>query len=199
MAKGASKIGGSGGTFTPIENAIDFNNKLQAEKYFGEQKFSLLEEAGLWFYTSDTDSTLNSYLRTGKNKPDDADLVPHIDSAIAGSTLRDPIVVHRGMDVDAFGFDYTNMPKGNAWQQFVGRTFKDKGYVSTAAGDKGFSRMIQVDITVPAGKGRGVYIGQKSSHPTESEYLIKRGSKFRITGVSTDSNGQVKMSMQMMG
>lgn len=204
MAKGTSKIGGMTGP------AISFDDRKSAERYFRNQApLTMSEEAYLYSYTEDTGGNINQVLR-GRTVYDqtviddlyDGDIsvaTKRLDSSIAKQTLNDNITVQRGVNLDAFGLDITKMPTQSELNKLVGSRFTDKGYVSTSAGSRAFPRQVTCNIKVPKGKGRGIYIrSDNSAHPLESEFLIKRNSKFRITGATVSDRG-VQMDIVMEG
>ena len=193
MGRGASK-GGSGGSvkeFTSIDDAMEFF-ELQ-----GMQELTQTEEIYTYAYTDTMYKDINNYLRLGmtpENTDDTLDAIKAIDSAIAKNNLTQKVVVNRGSDAIAFGFDH--IPTQAELQGLVGRTFRDKGFVSTAAGNTGFAAEMSLEITVPPGKGRGIYLGGwtgHSAHPTESEFLLKRNARYKIVGVKNN-----KLQVEML-
>ena len=202
MGRGSSKQSGGGGKFNQIQDAKEFKDMLDAEDFFGSNWIETLsqgENISLYSYTDDGYQQINQYLRHGVPADDEAmNDIANLDSAIAKSVIRSPIVVKRGSTAEMFGFDADAKVTELDLSKFVGRTFHDKGFVSTTAGGTSFLDTIEMRITVPAGRGRGGYIGTESAHPAESEFLIKRNASFRVTGVGKNNYGIPVVSVQML-
>lgn len=135
-------------------------------------------------YTGDAYSGINGLLRkqmTEKmveswNKTERIsiqDMIKNIDQALASFELKDPLNVYRTCD--------DNM--GKILSASVGKTFKDNGYVSTSViSKKVASGNIIMQIVVPPGKNHGAWINPLSgAEDEEYEYLLPRGSVFRVT------------------
>jgi hypothetical protein len=76
-------------------------------------------------------------------------------------------------------FRGTNIPIG---EFKVGSLWEDMGFMSTAVNPGSAWSGVKFDITLPKGV-RGMYIGKRSSHSHENEFLIDAGTKFRILSV----------------
>lgn len=72
----------------------------------------------------------------------------------------------------------------------VGALWSDRGFTSTSINPGGgFGGNVRFTIICPPGT-RGMYIGKKSSHPGENEFLLDKGTEFRV--MSIDGN-EVKL------
>ena len=73
----------------------------------------------------------------------------------------------------------------------VGDIIHDKGYTSTSVGKWSETQpnYTYLKIRVPAGKGRGAWIAPISWVKEEQEFLLNRGTKFRITKVKRNKDG----------
>ena len=180
MGSGRSPVGGGA--------KIDFASREEAENYFKMEWYNGLnwrEQMALYAYTEVDYREINGFLRHGTYISDEnKGFIDLMDTAIAKSVLKDNIVVHRGSTGEMFGFPANYRPTVADLKQFVGRSFTDKGFVSTSAGQGGFLDSVMFDITVPKGKGRGGYLGWESAHPTEAEFVLKRGASYKITDVT---------------
>lgn len=58
------------------------------------------------------------------------------------------------------------------------------GGIKKGYGGFNTSNPIMLKLKIPKGKGRGVYIENLSAINGEKEFLLKRGSKFKITKIS---------------
>ena len=69
-------------------------------------------------------------------------------------------------------------------EQFrVGKLWTDKGFMSTAVNPGGAWTGTKFEIIVSKGT-KGRYIGKKSTHPGENEFLLDRGTKFRVLSIT---------------
>lgn len=223
MGRGSSKAGGGGGRQNDqqladviannkglklVNGAIDFDNTDAAEDYFKDQgdwinNLDTMEDASVTHYTGSGYLTINGMLR-GTYKPDNdykesvKGYIADIDSAIKKSVLKNPVIVHRYGSSKLFGIG--NPPTDAELKGLIGAEFMDKGFTSTAVGRRGvkLGNSIGMNIKIPAGKGRGGFIGKASTHPGESEFLLKRGAKFRITGISKNEYGESMLDVEML-
>lgn len=112
----------------------------------------------------------------------EAKTVEALDRYIAATPpLKEDLVVHRG-----FG------SSSSLLQQPVGTVFQDDGYVSTSLSSKvaqgfvsggPFNDKIVAEIKVPRGR-KGAFLSPIDAHygGEEAEFLLPRGSQFKITG-----------------
>lgn len=187
MGRGSSKVGGGGGSFKLIENARKFGTADKADAFFGDNLKELTgkEKDALSWYTGSAYASFNEALRKGE--PIHPNRLKSMDDAMAKSVLTEPITLSRGSSADLLGFKST--PSVAELKNLIGGEFVDKAFVSTSAkSGGGFSGDIGYRITVPPGKGRGQYIKSISHFKSETEFLLNRNTKFRVTSVSgTDS------------
>lgn len=118
------------------------------------------------------------------------DMIGNIDSALEKFELKDPIRVFRTCERDVL----------DALRPEVGATFRDNGYVSTSAlSKKVASGNVVMQIDVPPGRNHGAWINPLSGAADEEyEYLLPRGSEFRITGVE-QKGGDTVIKMEFIG
>lgn len=181
-------MGGRGG------HAFKTTDVRKSEAFFGlnqkngmynswRDKLSRLEYEAVRRYTSNDYEDINDALRrTGlSNAPTDIQkCVEHATRALANFNLKKSIVVFRGASGAIFGGNKT-AAEINAMAK-AGVKLMDKGFMSTSASQgANFSGKYQFIITVPAGVGRGAYVAPLSHYKSENEFLIQRGSTFKIT------------------
>lgn len=119
--------------------------------------------------------------------------------------LETPLMVFRGVSGKRTVMDaYQHMAADDfaeAGKKLIGQVYTENNYISTSfsfgkADDFSSGRTI-LQITLP--KGSKVLVpGQVSAHPREYEAIIKRGSKFKITGVSYTGGPRVKMKSKVL-
>ena len=125
--------------------------------------------AGL-FYSHKGDRVLNSALREGRldDDPAAAKMAARLDAVIAKHPMPVDTYVARGIDGTwATKFAATINP---------GDVYREPGYTSTAATSP-FDADVTVRIRVPAGAHAAPI---PSRYPTEDEFLLPRGSSFRV-------------------
>jgi hypothetical protein len=123
---------------------------------------------------------INGYLRNGKPKGSAAlrKSIASIDKAMAGHpTPSKATVVHRGIDLDAFG--------GVAPDKLIGHDVREPGFLSTSAGagvaDGFWHHEAHVEIKVPAGTP-AFYMDGLTGAKGERELLLARGLQYKILG-----------------
>lgn len=135
---------------------------------------------------------VNDELRKGENDPND-ETIKLMDKAISKFELNKDIKVYRNSSADLVN-GYTTAEEIN--KNLKGKTVKDLGYMSTST-DKSVSSAtdesgaglygdISYEIKVSKGKGKGAFISGISGAPGESEFLLKRGTKFKVLGARTE-------------
>lgn len=166
---------------------------VQKTTRHGKWKSSLTkeEEDCIFDYAGAGYHELNRYLRkAGDWQSIDAEkkerMASHLDAAISRYPLRENIRVQRGVMEDAL--DDLVAQYGDDWSRFVGKTYRDSGYMSTTAlhgNAVATAKPVVFEIDVPAGIGRGAYINQYAGQyqDVEFEFLLPRGSQFIITGI----------------
>lgn len=162
-----------------------------------------LQRNALYGYTMDA-TTFNETLRKAKGKKprkgtldengtDLGEAIPAIDSAMYAQP-RD-ITVFRQIHPSAFGVSSIEELKA-----LEGQDFTDFGYLSTSVNFKqnlpGPLSDVHMKIKVPKGK-KAAYIADVSMYPEQSELLLARGSKLRVTGVEY-KNGRAFLTMEVV-
>lgn len=123
-------------------------------------------------YTGSGYRTINDALRRGGSSRHEAILKRTM------MALEHEITVFRGTSIPISEFK-------------VGGKWRDKGFMSSAINPGSAWEGIKFEITMPK-KSKGMFIGQKSSHPHENEFLIDSRTEFRVIEVDT-LNQRVRM------
>ena len=152
-------------------------------------------------YSGDTFSGINGLLRKqmtekmvtawdATERTGIRDMIGDIDSAISKFELKDPIRVYRTCERDVL----------DALRAEPGAIFRDNAFVSTSAlSKKVASGNVVMEINVPPGKGHGAWINPLSGAMDEEyEFLLPRGSEFRILGVEQRGEDTV-LKMEFIG
>jgi len=130
-------------------------------------------------YTGSEYSHINYALRSGQ----DHYKMSEIDSAIAKSSAKKDLVVARGISRAAM----IKIVANAGGEIKIGDVITDKGYASTTrrastaasfAGGQGYG----LKISIPKG-ARALPVKEFSNHPDEDEFLLPRGSSFRVTRI----------------
>ncbi len=135
--------------------------------------------------------TLSKNLLEGWEEKIDIDrATDNISNAIKNYRLNENIVVYRNCDDKVF----------EKIRQNVGGVFKDDGFTSTSviARDRKFAGNYRLAIDVPAGTGVGAYINDISKKTTEYEFLLQKGTSFRVDSI-TEINGETWVRMTAIG
>jgi hypothetical protein len=109
--------------------------------------------------------------------------IEHIDRVMKQSTIARDMVVHRGMELVP---DLVKMGK-----DLVGKTMDVPNYWSTSTNSgvaKGYMQRphsVKFEISLKKGN-RGLNLAHFSDRPEESEILLPRGAKYKITGHRMD-------------
>ncbi|MFC8042848.1 toxin glutamine deamidase domain-containing protein [Nocardia sp. NPDC057353] len=119
--------------------------------------------------------------------------VDTLDRAMQPLPNTEPIRVVRGIDQIEFlrGRDGRRMRYPYALDDLVGTTQHEPGYLSTTVGPDlatmgdGREFSYRLDLTVPPGTP-GLWIGSNGGQPRDSELLLARDTRYRITGVARD-------------
>ncbi|MBQ8689462.1 MAG: hypothetical protein IJ515_03770 [Clostridia bacterium] len=137
-------------------------------------------------YIGDGYSNINSYLRGYDNGVKyDVDFVKQqiadLDIAIDDYTLKEPITTYRSIDSEAFWEHLDNI------ESLVGTEYTDPAFMSTSPSldSTALNKDVIMTIRLPAGKGIGAYINEYNGLG-EIEFLLARGSKFKITKATKD-------------
>jgi len=134
-------------------------------------------------YSGEVYENINEALREEKFDSEYYEKGMIIQGAIEKFNLKQDIIVHRG---DAGGFIPTTygMTREKILQTFKkGDTFVQPTLISTSPNRPFENRMFAYNIKVPKGK-RGAYIrGISHFGSGENEFLIKAGTKYRITKI----------------
>lgn len=177
------------------DDAIDFFGVLSLDGSGAYNQWELAttqdERDSVTKYTSSYYSVLNGILRKGNSATaEDQKHIKNIDKAISEFVLTDKITVFRGSGTHLIN-GYSTVEEIN--KNLKGAIVQDKGYMSTASvKGNNFSGEIMYEITVTPGKGKGAFIAPISHFDKqEIEFLLKRGSKFRVEGARSEKGKPV--------
>ena len=108
--------------------------------------------------------------------------IKNLESAISKFELKDNIAVFRWADISMLDF-FRQVKERDGF-------FQDDGFVSTTAvvPKSNYDNLIEMKIVVPAGIGRGAYIAPMSAFPKECEFVLQRGTIFKIAEIMKKEN-----------
>lgn len=178
----------------------EFKDEKEANDYFGTKDTGKSKPFGAWNsaitetqreavikYTGRYFRKMNGWLRgvIPEKKFSSAEelekikqLILDCEAALAKSELPDDILVHRQVGREMVDL-YKKAPKG---------IFHDEGFTSTTPIKGSYGEAIDIEIKVPAGKGAGMWIEPISMCKDENEFLLNRGTKFKV--VEIDESGK---------
>lgn len=128
-----------------------------------------------------------------------------MDDAIKRFEVPEPIVVHRHMPCSPKLLQsIINAPNNE---------FSDESYMSTSCLSKMEPKLakkfqqtlrwdetpVHLEITVPQGKGWGMYVAPDSSYPDQCEFLLARGSKLEISLAQKQPDGSYYVKCKLVG
>ena len=203
-----------------LEQTVDFRELTDAKSvddffFYDDEKRGLLAKKnssyGKWErnltphqryvindYTTDGYSNINSYLRGYDNgQKYSIDFVKGeisaLDKAIADFELREPIVTYRSIGADAFAENLDDISK------LIGTEYSDPAFMSTSPtlDSKALNKNLMMIIRLPKGKGIGAYIDQYNGLE-EKEFLLARGSKFKITNAYKKNKNNYYLEMELL-
>lgn len=181
-----------------------FTDAADAKEYFGDAwEKSLTEDENFAFetYTGSGYEVINSTLRKGESFGSYmGKVVSDLDAAIAKSELKEAIAVRRFSGPELFGKSYDDPISSNELEALVGTIITDNGFTSTTVLPRKNSHFgdIAMHITVPPGKGRGAYVANISQYKSEQEFLLARGSNFKVTGIKKNEYGNPIVEMTIV-
>lgn len=190
------------------EHMRRFETESECREYFDEslrawdKNLDILEKIAVKSYSGDDYRDINGFLR-GKNKLSEDDVaevkkqIRRLDSALMQFELKDYIRLYRGRGT-----------KTPVTTDMIGTVLEDDpAYQSSSllkrvaedfAGGKENPHVFE--ICMPPGKGRGAYIAPMSQYKGEQEFLIARGTKYKIIDVTTDGEiTRVKLEVIING
>lgn len=157
-------------------------------------KLSNDERDASLYYSHKGDNVLNSTLRTGTfDAPENEDvrrMAASLDSAIEKHRLTEDTKVTRMMS-GKWAESFVNAAK-------VGGSFTEKGYTSTSATTDFIMEeetgVVRLNIRLPKGTKAAPI---PSNYPSEGEFLLPRGSRFRIKAIKkTDIGHDLEVELE---
>lgn len=172
-------------TFGSAQEARDWANS----HWSGPSGYTAEELAAMRSYTGSGYGPMNNTLRSSKGKRTTKDIRAMDDAIERAARVPDDLTVVRNADLRQLGITGSRQDPKTA----LGQEFIDHGYLSTSVNRRGAMQgQVRLEINVPKGS-RGVYVsgagGPKSSSIIsdygggESELILARGSRLRITSV----------------
>lgn len=106
-----------------------------------------------------------------------------LDNAVNKFNLNKGITVYRATD------NFANAK--------VGDTIRESGHASTSVTNIGsWGRNTMLEIDVPSGKGRGIWIGKKGN-ATEHEFMLRRDASYKVKSRRVGKDGTVYLKVTM--
>lgn len=186
----SGRSGGGGGA------AAETPGSGQTLEDYHDQVFNSLsagEQNSVIDYTTSQFEGINGHL-LGKNDatPEMRKTISNVDSALGKSTVNVDTVAYRGISKDGYSYMQSNgmLDKGAVFthKNYMSTTTDRKVADTFARGAKGTKADPHnvMQVKVPKGS-KGLYLG-KNSNINESELLLNRGTKVRVTGSSMVSS-----------
>ena len=151
---------------------------------------------------------VNGQLREGVLKSATATKVRKIEKALDKSEVKVPFVTQRISTGDLLGIP--DQPTVEQIQSLVGKVFTDRAFVSTDPVSKedyrfyglnntgmSSSSVVSYHIRIPKGKGIGGLASQGTM--VASEFIVNRGSQFKVLGAYIGEDGLVHCNLEWVG
>ena len=185
---------------TKYAKALNFTNSAAADAYHKAANFSnkhwasmsMGDKHGIKAYTGNNYTAMNKLLRFGEGGDSSTRMmIDQCTSALEKSRIREDCMVHRGIG--------SALPKmlGISPQELssnpsaiIGKTFTDKGFVSTGVGQNDAWGGVKMHVFVPKGS-KGMYVDPVSTYKGEHELLLQRNSSFVVKSLTKDKYGNV--------
>lgn len=200
---GSSHRGGGGffGRMPMFQNVLSFLDKWQAMAYHELHNFSLAvwqrlmdaERAGVYDYTGSWYQDMNAALRSGSIP--NADIASRIDNAtrvLDRFKAAQSFWSYRGTSLEGtsklLGGTIAQMSDASFLKNLIGKEVSDKGFMSTAVHSDGAWTGVKYQIYVPKG-AHGMYVDPISANQGEIEFLLQKGTTFKVRRIGTNSSG----------
>ena len=151
---------------------------------------------------------IDGQLREGILKSATATKVRKIEKALDKSEVKVPFVAQRISTGDLLGIP--DQPTVEQIQSLVGKVFTDRAFVSMDPVSKedykfyglnntgmSSSSVVSYHIRIPKGKGIGGLANQGTM--TASEFIVNRGSRFKVLGAYIGEDGLVHCNLEWVG
>lgn len=184
------------------EQAMRQEEKVQEQQAEYVDSLDTIQQDAIVNYTGEGYRDINKFYRGAPPPPLTDEQIAELDYTTAmlesavmeAPPLAAPVTVYRGMTPVALGLDKFESDD-QAYQELVGTTFKDEGFVSTsfspdATEGFGGQNAVTLEITAPAGSA-GLAVGSISENFTEFEFLMPPGREFEITGTRMVGNQRI--------
>ena len=116
-----------------------------------------------------------------------------MDSALNRFELPESIVLHKLADISLLRFFKNVRTKGGFFQD---NGFTDTSAVRVDAPNKNY---IEVEILVPAGKGRGAWLAPNSPFPEECQFTLCRGTIYEVREIVQSDSGIWRVTVLAVG
>lgn len=197
-----SKGGGSGGSAASTDGGPDSSEAKALEAEYSAWAASLTQKEinAIEAYQDSGYMDMNAYARFGgKDNPELNRIMNNLDNSLLKSAAPKDMTVYRTMDEGANSFISTLS---------VGKTYTDKGYVSTTTNNKlDFQKEIggsatEMVIKVPKGTPAAYLnsLGKRGANLDrgEQEVLIMRGMQYTVTKIVRTKDGRVRVHVSVV-
>lgn len=201
IAKKAKKV-----TYKTFENP-EAAHEWTMENIYDElwwNSLDKIDQRAITWYTGHGYEDMNSYLRGMIDSITDKDMeaIKRVSDALSKTTIKENIVVTRGMGGDDAMTGLLNISTSELEQLLtdnpdglVGLVMRENGFLSTTIDPKvnaSFKSKYELKLNVPAGT-HGAYIAPVTRFKDEHELLLDKGTAFRIESVKKLSGDKYRI------
>ena len=151
------------------------------------------ERAGIYDYTGSWYTAMNTALRDGSQASADvAEKIANATRVLDRFKAADSFWTYRGTSLEGtsklLGGTVAQMSDPSFLKSLIGKEVSDKGFMSTAVHSDGAWSGVKYQIYVPKG-AHGMYVDPISANQGEIEFLLQRGTTFKVRRIGTNSAG----------
>lgn len=165
--------------------------KLVSQTWLDAKPWTDRERRDLKYYTGSAYTSMNGYLRGIRADIDDRSKNAIVGARSGMRPTTEPILVARGTGLDQFKELGLSRGQGAFVWGLTGKTFTDKGFVSTSAGGRAaFGGEARLEIECPVGTPMA-YVAPISNFPSENEMLLQAGMQYKVLNVRKEGSTYV--------
>ena len=126
------------------------------------------------------------------SEDDLSEMTKNMDSAISKFDLEYNIKIYRRAEISLLKYFETILK--------VGGIFQDDGFISCTTLEIGSTETeIEVVVLLPKGKGHGAYIAPMSAFPYENEFILSRGTIFKVVSINKNEFENFTVVVEVLG
>lgn len=184
-----------------FQNVLDLLDVTAATAYHSINNFDWAkwqgmtdaQKNGVYDYTDYYYGRMNDYLRgKGTISISDQNRIKYATEALDKWATKDNFWAYRGTSISGtaglLGGTVQQMSDPAFLRSLIGKTVIDQGFMSTAIHQSSAWSGVRYKVFIPKGT-HGMYVDPISANRGELEFLLQRGTRFKVHRVETNSSG----------